>query len=160
LLLFFKKEVISCYSLVGDVMTLKLDHANTIALATIAAAKDENITGMTVVVTDAGGHVRVAMRADEAGFFGFEIALAKATTALGFGTSSAQIARMLGGNQAAVAGLVGATGGRFLPLGGGILIADGAGTVLGAVAAAGSTPENDERLAAAGVAAAGLIVQP
>jgi uncharacterized protein GlcG (DUF336 family) len=156
LLLFFKKEVLPSF---GDIiMTITLDQANKIAFAALDAGKREDIAALTVVVTDMGGCVRSAMRADGVGNFGFEIALAKASTALGFGMSSAAVAGMLGSNQGLVTGIVGATGGRFLPLGGGILIRDAAGALLGAVAVAGSLPENDERFAAACVLAAGLVV--
>ncbi len=139
-------------------MTITLDQANTIALAALEAGRREDITALTVVVTDPGGCVRSAMRADGVGIFGIDIALAKASTALGFGMSSAAIADMLGSNQGLVTGIAGATGGRFLPLGGGILISDAAGTLLGAAAVAGSSPANDERFAEAGVRAAGLVV--
>jgi len=139
-------------------MTITLDQANAIALGALGAGKRENVHALSVVVTDAGGTLRSAMRADGVGTFGIDIALAKASTALGFGMSSGRIATMLGGNQAAVAGIVGATGGRFLPLGGAVLVLDAAGTVLGAAAVAGSSPENDERFASEGVRTAGLAL--
>ena len=139
-------------------MKLSLSQANAIALGALAAATNENVVGMSVVVTDPGGHIRTAMRSDDAGNFGLEIALAKATTALGFGRSSSEIAKIFGTNPASVAGLVGATGGRFLPIGGGVLIRDEAGNVIGAVALAGSLPENDERFATQAALAAGVHV--
>lgn len=58
------------------------------------------------------------MRRENAGNFGIDIALAKATTALGLGRSSADIAKIFAANPVSVAGLVGATAGRFLPIGG------------------------------------------
>jgi len=154
---FFSKK--KFFLFFGDqIMTITLAQANTIALAALDAGRSEDIMALTVVVTDAGGCLRSAMRADGVGNFGIEIALAKASTALGFGMSSGAVASMLGGNQGLVTGIAGATGGRFLPLGGGILIRDAAGVLLGAAAVAGSLPENDERFAAAGVRAAGLVV--
>ncbi len=139
-------------------MTLTLDQANTIALAALAAGKREQVYALSVVVTDPGGALRCAMRADEVGNFGIDIALAKAVTALGFGMSSAQIGTLLGSNPAAVAGIIGATGGRFLPIGGGVLIKDPSGMLLGAVGVAGSSPDNDARFATEAVRAAGLVV--
>jgi uncharacterized protein GlcG (DUF336 family) len=139
-------------------MTLKLDQAMAIAQGALASGKQEQVHALSVVVTDPGGCVRCAMRADDVGNFGIDIALAKAVTALGFGMSSAQIASVLGANPAAVAGIIGATGGRFLPIGGGVLIRDATGLLLGAVGVAGSTPENDARFAAQGVRDAGLFV--
>jgi uncharacterized protein GlcG (DUF336 family) len=140
-------------------MAITLEQANRIAVGALEAAAAEKIFGLTVVVTDAGGCIRTAMRSDGAGNFGIDIAMAKAATALGFGMASAEAARMLGGNPAVVAGLVGATGGRFLPIGGGILIKD-EGAVLGAVAVAGSSPENDERFAVEGARLSGFLDRP
>jgi uncharacterized protein GlcG (DUF336 family) len=137
-------------------MTISLDQANAIANAAMAAATGENVSGASVVVTDAGGHIRTAMRMEGAGNFGIDIALAKAVTALGLGRSSSEISKIFGANPAAVAGLAGATAGRFLPIGGAVLIRDETGTIQGAAACAGSLPETDERYAAAAVRAAGL----
>ncbi len=139
-------------------MTLPLATALAIAQAALDAGRAENVHALTVVVTDTGGHLRVALRADGVGTFGVDIAHAKAMTALGFGRSSMQIAKGLGTNPAVVAGLTAATGGRFLPIGGGVLIRDATGTLLGAAAAAGSAPENDEKFIVSGVRAAGLVV--
>lgn len=138
-------------------MPITLDQANRVALGALEAAGKEGIFALTVVVTDPGGCIRTAMRTDGAGNFGIDIAMAKAATALGFGMASAEVATMLGGSPAAVSGLVGATGGRFLPIGGGIVIRGAAGAVLGAVAVAGSSPENDERFAVEAARKEGLL---
>jgi uncharacterized protein GlcG (DUF336 family) len=139
-------------------MTISLAQANIIASAALEAGRTEGVLGLTAVVTDPGGFIRCAMRGDEAGNFGIDIALAKAQTALGLKMSSAAIASIFAGNAAILAGLAGATGGRFLALGGAILVQDAAGQLLGAVAVAGSSPENDEACAVAGVSAAGLQI--
>ena len=49
------------------------------------------------------------------------------------------------------------TGGRVVPVPGGVLIRDGAGALLGAVGISGDTSENDEACCVAGIAAAGLV---
>jgi uncharacterized protein GlcG (DUF336 family) len=139
-------------------MSLSLETATKVALAALDAGGREGIGYLTVVVTDPGGTIRVALRADAAGLFGVDIALAKARTALGFNMSSQKIAQILAGNPAGCAGLVGATDGRFLPIGGGIVVQDAEANLVGAVAVAGSSPENDERFATEGARAAGLIV--
>lgn len=139
-------------------MTLTLALATTIAQAALEAGAREDVHALSVVVTDTGGVIRVAMRGDAVGLFGIDIALAKATTALGFNRSSMQIAKSLGTNPAATAGLVGATSGRFMPIGGGVIIVDDAGKIIGAAAVAGSAPENDERFVIEGVRAAGFQV--
>jgi uncharacterized protein GlcG (DUF336 family) len=126
------------------------------AQSALEAARRDNIHALSVVVTDPGGVLRVAMRADKAGLFGIDIATAKATTALGFNTSSLKLSKTIGGNPAATAALTAATHGRFLPIGGGVLIHDMTGAIIGAAAAAGSAPEDDERLIIEGIVTAGL----
>lgn len=85
------------------------------------------------------------------------IAHAKCETALGFGRSSLASSQVFT-DPARVAALTAVTGGRFLPLGGGVLVADAAGELLGAAAAAGGLPEADHELIVAAVSAAGLEV--
>jgi uncharacterized protein GlcG (DUF336 family) len=52
--------------------------------------------------------------------------------------------------------LIGAAGGQLFPEGGGMLIRDEHGEVIGAVGVTGDTQERDEELAAHGIRAAGL----
>jgi uncharacterized protein GlcG (DUF336 family) len=139
-------------------MTLTLATATKIALAALDAAAQDNVTKVSVVVTDPGGAIRVAMRGDNVGPFVIEAAIGKAKTAIGFNGRSSVMAKVFGANPAGTAGLVGVTGGQFLPIGGGVLIHDETGVLLGAAAVAGSSPENDERFAIVGVTAAGLVV--
>jgi uncharacterized protein GlcG (DUF336 family) len=89
-------------------MTVTLAQAVTIAQSALEAARRDNIHALSVVVTDPGGVLRVAMRADKAGLFGIDIATAKATTALGFNTSSLKLSKTIGGNPAATAALTAA----------------------------------------------------
>jgi uncharacterized protein GlcG (DUF336 family) len=52
--------------------------------------------------------------------------------------------------------LINASGGRIFPEGGGMLIRDARGAVIGAVGVTGDTEARDEELAAHGIRAAGL----
>ena len=56
--------------------------------------------------------------------------------------------------------LASASGGRFVPVIGGVLIRDAAGEVIGAVGISGDASENDEKCAIAGIEAAGLKADP
>lgn len=134
---------------------ITLETATRIAQTAYAEGAARNVLNMSVVITDAGGHVRLAMRADGQGIFGVDIAKGKAITALGFGRATSKMANF---EAAAVAGLSGATGGRFLPIGGGVLVHDAAGQLLGAAAVAGGAPAVDEEIIIAAVEAAGLQV--
>ncbi|MCB1512896.1 MAG: heme-binding protein, partial [Hyphomicrobiaceae bacterium] len=50
-----------------------------------------------------------------------------------------------------------AVGGSMIPVPGGVLIKDAAGTLLGAVGISGDNSDNDEKAAVAGIAAAALV---
>ena len=52
-----------------------------------------------------------------------------------------------------------ASGGRVIPVAGGVLIRDADGNVAGAVGVTGDTSDNDEACAVAGIEAAGLTAQ-
>ncbi len=124
-----------------------------IAHSAFAIAEERGLTKLSVVVTDAGGHVRVAMRGDGQGIFGVETATAKAVTALGFNRSTLALTPFF--NPEATAAISGATRGRFAPLGGGVVITDASGAIVGAAAASGGLPEVDHEVIVAALAAHG-----
>ena len=62
---------------------MTLEQARKIADFAFEEGANRNLLKMTVVVTDVGGSLRVALRGDGVGLFGVDIAHAKATTALG-----------------------------------------------------------------------------
>jgi uncharacterized protein GlcG (DUF336 family) len=127
-------------------------------IADVAFAEGEalGIAKMSVVVTDAGGHIRLALRNDAQGIFGVETAQAKCTAALGFGRSSLALAAIFS-NPSAVAGLQGAVKGKFLPLGGAIVVADVNGDIVGAAGVSGGLPDVDHAIICKAVEAAGLV---
>ena len=53
-----------------------------------------------------------------------------------------------------------ASGGRFVPVPGGVLIRDAAGEIIGAVGVSGDVSDRDEECALAGIEAAGLKADP
>jgi len=58
-----------------------------------------------------------------------------------------------------VAAVTAAIGGSLVPVPGGVLVQDVAGTLLGAVGVSGDSSDNDEAAAVAGIEAAGLVAQ-
>jgi glc operon protein GlcG len=130
---------------------LTLSIARAIADAAFQEAATLNVAAITIVVVDPGGTLLLAMRSENQGIFGIDIASAKAVTALAFKRSSLKSAEAFT-SPAVVAGLAGATGGRFLPLGGGVAIFDADGNLLGAAAVAGSLPQTDHAVISAAVA--------
>jgi uncharacterized protein GlcG (DUF336 family) len=135
---------------------LTLDQALAIASHARAAARGKGLPGISVVVLDADGAVRAALREDPQGTYSVTFATAKARTALGFLRSSLQVSQIFK-DPATVTGLSGAIEGGILPLGGGVLVLDAQGRRLGAAAVAGGLPQTDHDIITAGVEAAGLL---
>jgi uncharacterized protein GlcG (DUF336 family) len=138
------------------VADVTLEQSRTIIAATMAKGSDMGLKALSVVVLDAGGHVKAFERQDGASPGRFGIAHGKAYGAVMLGMSgTAQMARA---EQQAyfMAAVNGVFGGQVVPVPGGVLLRDDAGAVIGAVGVTGDTSDNDLEAALAGIAAAGL----
>ena len=135
---------------------ITLANAQTIIAATIAKGKEMGLKPLSVVILDAGGHVKAFEREDGAAPGRFAIAQGKAYGCVMLGmTGSAQMARAE--QQAYFMNAVnGAYGGQVVPVPGGVLVRGDDGAVIGAVGVTGDTSDNDLEAALAGIAAAGL----
>ena len=141
-------------------MTIDLQTARTIIDAARAEARRQGFKPLTVVVLDAGGHVVAAEREDGSSTKRFEIAFGKAHGALALGLGSRALMARAEQQPYFIAAATAAVGGSLIPVPGGVLVRDTAGTLLGAVGVSGDTSDNDEAAAAAGIEAAGLQAQP
>lgn len=135
---------------------LTLAQADIIAEAALHEGRRRGLAPLAVAVLDAGGHLVVGKRADGAGILRFDIALGKAWGSLGMGFSSRELAGRAVAMPAFFGMLATTAAGRLVASPGGLLIYDAAGQLLGAVGISGDLGEQDERCAAAGLAAAGL----
>jgi uncharacterized protein GlcG (DUF336 family) len=139
-------------------MSLTLAQASTIVDAALAKARDLGLAPMTIVVLDAGGHAVALKREDKSGILRVEIASGKAWGALGVGAGTRMLAeRVTSGavGAAFVNSIAAASGGRVVPVPGGVIIRDGSG-IVGAVGVSGDLSDKDEACAIAGIQAAGL----
>ena len=136
-------------------MDLTLETAEAIIDGAIAAAAEAGMKPLTVVVLDAGGHAIALKRQDGATFLRADVAAAKAWTALGLDAPSRFFQDMAEQRPHFAGSLVSISGGRMAPAAGGVLVKTGE-RVIGAVGVSGDTPDNDEKAALAGIAAAGL----
>jgi uncharacterized protein GlcG (DUF336 family) len=141
------------------VSTLDLETARTVIAAARTHGRSAELKPLTVVVLDAGGHVVAAEREDGASIKRFEIAVGKAHGALALGMGSRAIMARAEQQAFFVAAVTAAVGGSLIPVPGGVLVRDGAGTLLGAVGVTGDTSDHDEAAAVAGIEAAGLTAQ-
>ena len=106
---------------------------------------------------DAGGHLVAMKREDKSGILRTEIATGKAWGTLGMGFGGREFARRVAGNPAFIQALSVASGGRIVPVPGGVLIrAAQGGEIIGAVGISGDTSDKDEICAVHGIQAAGL----
>ncbi len=136
---------------------ITLRKARMIIRGTLAKGREMELKPLSVVVLDAGGHVKAFEREDGASPGRFTIAHGKAYGSVMLGIAGrAQLARAEA--QPFFMGAVnGVFGGQVVPVPGGVLVRDGKGTVLGAVGVTGDTSDNDAATALAGIEAAGLV---
>lgn len=140
--------------------SLTLGLAATIVDAAIAARKREGLLPLAVAVLDAGGNLVAFKREDGSGVMRFDIAFGKAHGALGMGMSSRLIRDRLKERPAFQGALAAASGGRFIPVPGGVLILDGSGNAIGAVGISGDASDKDEYCAITAVHEAGCASEP
>ena len=143
---------------VASSLTLAL--AAKIVDAAIAVRQREGLLPLAVAVLDAGGNLVAFKREDGSGVMRFDIAFGKAHGALGMGMSSRLIRDRLKERPAFQGALAAASGGRFIPVPGGVLILDGAGNAIGAVGISGDASDKDEYCAITAVHEAGCASEP
>ncbi len=135
---------------------LKLAEAQRIAAAARDKGSELGLEPLTIAVLDRGGHLRLLEREDGAALLRPDIAFAKAWGALGMGLPTSELARRNELMPAFFTALGPVSGGRMLPVPGGVLI-HRKGEVLGAIGISGSTSDNDEICAVAGTEVAGFV---
>jgi uncharacterized protein GlcG (DUF336 family) len=135
--------------------SLTLDQANRIVTAALAKGRELGLKPLCIAVLDAGGHLVALQREDGSSNMRPQIAMGKASGALGLGVSSRKIAEMAAERPTFVASLASLATQGVIPAAGGVLIAAD-GKLVGAVGITGDTSDNDEACALAGIAAAGL----
>lgn len=135
--------------------SLTLDQANRIAAAALAKGRELALKPLCVAVLDAGGHQITLQREDGASNLRPQIAMGKASSALGLGVSSRVIGEMAAERPTFIASLAGLAEAAIVPAAGGVIVYNG-GEVIGAVGVTGDTSDNDEICALAGIELAGI----
>lgn len=135
---------------------IRLDEAEAIIDAILARGRELDCRPLSVAVTDPGAHVTAFKKEDGSSMMRFEMAMGKAFAALALGRSSSLVRVRAEERPLFMSYLTSASGGRIFAEGGGMLIRDPSGEVIGAVGVTGDSQERDEELAAHGIRAAGL----
>ncbi|HEX7928113.1 MAG TPA: heme-binding protein [bacterium] len=135
---------------------LTLAQASVIVDVALQKGRELKLAPLTVVVLDAGGQLKAVKREDNSSLLRPEIAMGKAWGVLGMGFGARELQRRAGKAPAFFAVLSDMSGGRMVPVPGGVLIRDAGGAIIGSVGISGDASEKDEECAVAGVVAAGL----
>lgn len=136
-------------------MNVTLEQATTIIDGALAKARQMNIRPLCVAVLDNGGNLKALKREDGASLLRPQIAIGKAWGAIGMGESSRSLAERLKERPAFLGALSDMSGGKVVPVPGGVLIMS-ENVIVGAASASGGTADEDEACVVAGIQAAGL----
>ena len=140
---------------------LSLQQANRIIDAVLQAARARNMPPIAVAVLDTGAYLKAFQREDGVSFLRVQIAQAKAWGALAMACNTDQLAERYnqgGQQQGFFEALNAMTGGRIIPLPGGVLVRDENNGILAAVGAAGGVSEDDEACVQAAIIGAGFAL--
>jgi uncharacterized protein GlcG (DUF336 family) len=135
---------------------LSLEEANTIVVASFAEAKKRKCRPMSAIVLDAGGRVKAFQKQDGASMLRFEICYGKAYGSLALGRPSKLVLHKAKEKPLFMQSIENLADYPLFLEGGGQLIRDKTGEVLGAVGVTGDANELDDICAIAGIHAARL----
>jgi uncharacterized protein GlcG (DUF336 family) len=135
---------------------ISLDEALKIIQSTFAEAKRRNSAPLTAVLLDAGGRMKAALKQDGAALLRFEVSYGKAYAALAMGRSSRMVLQKAREKPLFMQSLLELADGPMFLEGGGQLIRDKDGEVVGAIGTTGDVNEIDDLCAIAGIHAAGF----
>jgi uncharacterized protein GlcG (DUF336 family) len=135
---------------------ISLADALAIIEGTFAAAAEHKCHPLSAIVLDAGGRVKAFQKQDGCSLLRFEIAHGKAFAALSLGRASRLVLQKAKDKPLFMQSLEKLSDGPMFLEGGGQLIRDGSGEVIGAVGVTGDVNEMDDICAMAGIRAAGF----
>jgi len=141
-------------------VTLSLQQAQIIVAGAVSYAQQNAVNPLSIIVLDGRGVLKAGVAMDGTSLRRSDIATGKAHGALGLGVGSRSLFKRAKDQPYFIAAATSAIGGSLVPVPGGVLIRDGAGSLLGAVGVSGCTSDNDEAAAMAGIAQAGLVGDP
>jgi len=135
---------------------LTLAQANALIDAAFAEAARLALKPLTLAVFDPGGNLIALQRQDGAPLIGPKMVTGKAGGALALGVSSRTVGELAVARPHVLGAIGGLASHGMVPAAGALLLVDGNGAVIGAMAASGDTSDNDELCVAGAIAATGL----
>jgi uncharacterized protein GlcG (DUF336 family) len=140
-----------------DMRGISLAEANKIINGTFVSAKKRKAYPLAAIVLDAGGRVKAFQKQDGASLLRFEIAYGKAFASLGLNRSSRQVLQKQKEKPAFMESLAALSDGPLFLEGGGQLVRDKTGEVVGALGVTGDVNEVDDLCAMDGIRSAGFL---
>jgi len=135
---------------------ITLAQAEAIIDAIFARGRELDLRPLSVVVVEPGCKVKAFKKEDGSAMMRFEMAFGKAYASLALGRSSNLVRERAEQRPMFMDYLLKASDGQIFCEGGGMLVRDDEGEVIGAIGVTGDTQDQDEELAAHGIRAAGL----
>jgi uncharacterized protein GlcG (DUF336 family) len=135
---------------------LSLDEANAIIAATFAEANKTRCRPMSAIILDAGGRVKAFQKEDNASMLRFEVCYGKAYASLALGRPSKLVLAKANEKPHFMQSIDNLADYPLFLEGGGQLIRDADGEVVGAIGVTGDANEMDDICAIAGIHAVGL----
>src|SRR5215475_3030310 len=126
---------------------ITLVQANAIIEAILRRGAELNCRPLSVIVVEPGCKVKAFQKEDGASMIRFEMAFGKAYAALALGRTSTLVRIRREEKPDFIRHLVAVSEDKLFAEGGGVLIRDKDGEVIGAVGVTGDTEEHDEELA-------------
>lgn len=136
---------------------LTLEAAQTMLKVGLEYARANKMNPMGLVILDARGALKVSALEDGTSLMRWKVAFGKAYGAVAWGVGSRKLAGMAADRPQFMAAASHLSEAGLIPVAGGVLIRDKDGKLVGAFGVSGDTSDNDELVAAAGIAAAGLV---
>jgi glc operon protein GlcG len=146
--------------LVSVQSSLELTVADRIILEALKIRFENHLLPLAIAILDSGGNLVAFKREDGCGIMRHDIAIGKAWAALGMGMSTRQIRDRLADRPTFQAALSSASGGRFIPTPGGVLILNKQSIAIGAVGISGDASDKDEFCAIEAIRLSGLVSEP
>src|SRR5512136_1271748 len=133
--------------------SLTLQVSNLIADKSLEKGRELGFAPLTVAVLDAGGHIKVVKREDGSSLLRSDIAMGKAWGVLGMGFGGRELARRAAKMPTFFNALSDLSGGKMVPVPGGVLVRSSSGEIIGSIGISGDTSDNDETCAVFGIKA-------
>ena len=141
---------------------LTLTQAQKMIDAGLSMARQQKLGPLTLVVLNEGGQIKATASEDGSGTLRYDIALGKASAALGMGFGTRQFYSLVQNGvlpEMFATTINGAAQGNFIPMPGGVLIKDKEVTI-GALGVSGASSDQDEKIAIEAITTLGFSASP